>query len=63
MPKYWSSTLACLCSPSSSTTPTLPFRVLFRSPLPRPRPRYLDPPPALALLSIPPPLVPLAPLL
>ena len=38
----------------------LPSRVLFNSPLPRPR--HVDPPPALTLLSTPPPLTPRAPL-
>ena len=53
--EYRPGTLACVYSVSSSTTPILPSRVLFHSPLPRPR--HLDPPPALALLSTPSPLI------
>ena len=50
--EYQPGTLACLRSTSSSTTPILLSRALFHSPLPRRR--HVDPPPALALLTLPP---------
>ena len=49
--EYRRGTLTCLRYASSSTTPILPSHALLQSPLPRPR--HVDPPPALALLTVP----------